>query len=169
MTKPTDDEVAEVAAELRDLLKHPQLDGRGVDVEAAARVLLDRDLRVPGWEAPRVLPPGWHEPLTALRGPDGTTTYEHYAMRLRAILSCSIAADGRAWLHLSVSHRERVPSWGELGIAKRAFLGDRYAYQVMPPEAKYVNINPRVLHLWALYDEKAEQPLPDFTRGTGTI
>jgi len=42
------------------------------------------------------------------------------------------------------------------------------AYQVIPPKARYVNINERVLHVFALLDEAATA-LPDFTRGTGSL
>jgi hypothetical protein len=120
-----------------------------------------------GWEAPRILPPIWEEADRSKL--DGSTRYECASLKLRAILSCSIEpVDKRAWLHLSVSHKSRIPKWTELAEAKRVFLGNREAYQVLPPKERYVNINARVLHLFALLDEKATA-LPDFTRGTGSL
>lgn len=88
--------------------------------------------------------------------------------RLVVILTCSYEQDDRAWLHLSVSHRSRLPSWREVREAKEIFLGEREAYQVLPPPARYVNLHPNVLHLFALLD-KDQVALPDFSRGTRSL
>jgi hypothetical protein len=120
---------------------------------------------VPGWEPPRVLPSNWRE---VERGLDGAK-YISDAASLACVLSCSIESDGRPWLHMSVSHRKRIPTWGELRVTKELFLQDREAIQILPPKAKYINIHPNVLHLFALLDEKASTGLPDFTGGTGSI
>ncbi len=146
-----------------------RLNSDGVDFELLAGVLRDPSRDVAGWEAPYVLPPLWHEPLWSRRGLDGTATFDCTSKRLRVLLSCSHELDGRAWLHLSVSHQKRIPNWDELVFAKEAFLGDREAYKVIPPRSRYVNINPFVLHLYALHDPAAAPALPDFTRGTGSI
>lgn len=137
----------------------------GVDFEKLADVQNDRLGRSVEWDAPRVLPSGWIE---RQRLADGAS-YQNAAMRLRVIISCSRESDGRAWLHLSVSHTLRIPTWGEFRVAKEVFLGDREAYQVMPPKARYVNLMPNVLHLFALLDESAPTALPDFSGGTGSI
>ena len=51
--------------------------------------------------------------------------------------------------------------------AKELFVGrDEFAYQVIPPRDQHVNIHPNVLHLWSCLDGS---PLPDFTRGTGSL
>lgn len=133
-----------------------------LDSEAYAREANDVDRRgVPGW-APPAAPKQWLivecDPLCA--------GYREPNRRLLVFLSCAIENDGRAWLHLSVSHAARIPTWGELGIVKDAFLGDREAYQVMPPRSRYVNLHPHVLNVFALLEGEA---LPDFTRGTGGI
>jgi hypothetical protein len=140
-----------------------RMNAEGVDFEKLAE-LIATDQRPAGWEAPRILPPLWEE---TERGPDGGTVYECRTAKIRAILSCSTELDNRAWLHLSVSHKSRIPRWTELAEAKRVFLGDREAYQVLPPKERYVNINARVLHLFALLD--GATALPDFTRGTGSL
>lgn len=136
----------------------------GVDFAKLAEVdagILD----VPGWEAPRVLPASWRE---VKRVPDGAQ-YFHAEARLSCILSCAFETDGRAWLHLSVKHQTRIPTWGELRICKEQFLGDREAVQILPPKAKYINIHTHVLHLFALLSPTAPTGLPDFTNGTGSI
>lgn len=136
-------------------------DFSGIDHEALARETNNRDRDVIGWEPPQP-PPSWTELERDVRG----GKYANYARRLTVIVSCSIENDGRAWLHLSVSHKARIPTWGEVTLVKEAFLGNREAYQVLPPKERYVNIHPYVLNLFALLDGEA---LPDFTRGTGGI
>lgn len=152
------------AAELREEMEHVGVSTEGIDFERLAEVQNDESRRVPGWEAPRILPPSWIE---RRRGSDGAQ-YMNASARLAAILSCSIESDGRAWLHLSVSHAQRIPTWGELRVCKEQFLGDREAYSILPPRARYVNLHNNVLHLFALLDETATA-LPDFTRGTGSL
>jgi hypothetical protein len=132
-----------------------------LDYEKLAAEVMDESRDVEGWDPPPA-PKSWRE---VTRDPRGAK-YVNHERRLTVILSCSFENDSRAWLHLSVSHKERIPTWGELGIAKAAFLGDREAYQVMPPRARYVNIHPYVLNVFALLRGEA---LPDFTRGTGGI
>lgn len=180
---PTADELREEVRRSRHS-NGDRADTTGVDFEKLAAVMADPARRVAGWEAPREPPPGWvparrYDRREPDRNPfDGSAVYIEPRRRLKAILSCGVELDGRAWLHLSVSYMRtghdvgpkgwRLPSWGEMGIAKLAFLGDREAYMVHPPKARYVNINERVLHWWALLDE-TESALPDFTRGTGSI
>lgn len=87
---------------------------------------------------------------------------------LRAIIDCSIKADGNWWLHLSVSRKAWNPTHDDMAIAKAAFLGDRYAYAVWPPADKYVNIHPYCLHLWARLDGTAVLPeFSDIVPGAG--
>ncbi len=118
----------------------------------------------PPWSPPMVLPPAWEmveqDHLTGAK-------YKAKSRNLVAIISCSRELDGRHWLHLSVSHRQRIPTWDEMRWCKEVFLGDREAYQVMPPKARYVNIMPNVLHMFALLDGAAV--LPDFTQGTNSL
>jgi hypothetical protein len=77
---------------------------------------------------------------------------------LLVILSGNRETDGRRWLHVSCSYRNRLPTWDDLRAVKDAFVGpDRYACQVFPPRDRYVNIGPFVLHLWSPLD--GEWPL----------
>jgi len=90
---------------------------------------------------------------------------------LQAILSVE-RHDGALWLHVSACGRtgERrfyLPSWEEMKRVKQDFLGDVWAYGVLPPAKDYVNDHPCVLHLFARGD--GGSALPDFTRGTGTL
>jgi len=93
--------------------------------------------------------------------------YLHRLNGLTAIVSGTVEEDGRRWLHLSIAHPLGLPSWESLRHAKELFLGrDSRAVQVLPPADEYVNIHQNCLHLWCCIDG---DPLPDFTRGTGSI
>jgi len=141
-----------------------KLNLEGVDLAAVRERQNDPALQVPDWKPPVVLPATW----TILEMlPDGAQ-YMSRLLELAAILTCSRENDGREWLHLSVSHARRLPNWKEFVSVKELFLGDREAYQVVPPKARYVNIHPNVLHLFALRDATATA-LPDFTGGTGSL
>lgn len=122
------------------------------------------------WDGPEeagefrfALPSGWryleeHEPLaTAFAHPNG----------LRAMLSVMIEQDERRWLHVSISRHDRMPSYGDLCLAKRDLIGRfRKAIQVFAPESEHVSHHPYCLHLWCCLDDDG---LPDFTRGNRMI
>ena len=58
--------------------------------------------------------------------------------------------DGAWWDHLSVSHKDRLPSWEDLKLVKDLFIGaDREAIQVLPRKVDYVNLAKNCLHVWA--------------------
>lgn len=125
-----------------------------VDLESAAEL---------GWEPPLVLPPLWE---LVIRGNDGAQ-YRSPTQNLTVIVSVGRELDGRRWIHMSMSHSARLPRWRELRDAKDLFIGrTRTAISVLPSEDQYVNLHPRVLHLFSCLDES---PLPDFTRGTASL
>jgi hypothetical protein len=52
-------------------------------------------------------------------------------------------------------------------MVKRDFIGDdAKAIMVFPEKKHHVNIHPFCLHLWVCMDDN---PLPEFSRGLGTI
>ena len=79
--------------------------------------------------------------------------------------------DHRLWIHVSASgvraSGRYLPDWDDLKRVKSDFIGDVWAYQVMPPSKDYVNICPYALHLFSLLD--GTPALPDFTRGSGSL
>lgn len=87
---------------------------------------------------------------------------------IQVILTVSYELDHKLWVHVSASGQRCLPSWEEIKRVKHDFIGPgRWAYQVFPSEADYVNLNPHVLHLFSLLE--GEPALPDFTSGTGSI
>jgi hypothetical protein len=71
-------------------------------------------------------------------------------------------ADGRFWVHVSISRKNWTPSHDDLVAVKRDFLGSRYAYAVFPAESAYVNIHQHCLHLWSLAEGDG-RVLPEFS------
>ena len=96
---------------------------------------------------------------------NGSAAYVNESKRLSALVSGHEEADGKPWLHLSLCHRERIPTYQEMQDAHRAFLDERPAYQCCVPSAEHVNIHPHVLHLWSPIGHR---PLPDFRHPDGT-
>lgn len=81
---------------------------------------------------------------------------------LQVLVSQSVEADGRMWLHVSMSRPSRLPTWQDVRRVKDAFIGkDKKAIQVLPSDREYVNIHPHVLYLFHCLDG---DPLPDFRR-----
>lgn len=71
-----------------------------------------------------------------------------------------IASDGCGWEHVSVSRRDRCPTWDEMCQIKLLFWGpEDCVVQFHPPVSEYVNNHPNCLHLWRQVG--AEFPLPD--------
>ena len=74
--------------------------------------------------------------------------------------------DGVQWLHVSFSRKSRLPSYLEMQMVKRDFIGDdKKAIFVLPKKENYVNIDKHCLHLWVCENDI----LPDFDGGMGTI
>jgi hypothetical protein len=112
---------------------------------------------------PRVLPAGW---TIVKRWGDGNMLMHRSG--LKVIVDTAPCDDGREWMHISMSREDRLPSFDDMKFAKETFAGnDRYAYQVFPPAAKYVNQHPFCLHLYVPLT--GADPLPDFTFGGNTI
>lgn len=111
----------------------------------------------------RAVPAGWQ---CAQRAEDGAS-WVNKTNGLTVIESVAREVDGRRWLHVSVSRAARVPTWEDLTLVRRTFVGEqREAYSVLPPADRYVNIHPRCLHLWACLDAPHGAVLPAFE---GTI
>jgi len=106
---------------------------------------------------PTIVPVGWRR-LDAF-------SYVHRG-GLAVLVSQAVERDRKKWVHLSVSHRGRLPTWDEVVAVKEIFLGtDSVALQVLPPRSEWVNFHPNVLHLWMCLDGR---PTPDFRR-RGTL
>jgi hypothetical protein len=69
------------------------------------------------------------------------------------IRSLSTLRSGEKWIHVSVSRRDRLPTWAELSKVKNEFMGPELeAYQVLAANKDHVNLHANCLHLWAPVD-----------------
>lgn len=60
-----------------------------------------------------------------------------------------IASDGEGWEHVSVSRKDRCPTWEEMCQVKAMFWdAEDVVVQFHPRESEYVNNHPFCLHLW---------------------
>lgn len=60
-----------------------------------------------------------------------------------------ICSDGGGWEHVSVSLKDRCPTWDEMCFIKSLFWAPYEAVmQLHPPESEYVNNLGTCLHLW---------------------
>lgn len=60
-----------------------------------------------------------------------------------------IASDMMGWEHVSVSRRDRCPTWEEMCQIKDMFWDeDDCVVQYHPPKEDWVNNHPNCLHLW---------------------
>jgi hypothetical protein len=108
-------------------------------------------------------PPGWMKTSY----PGGGFVWDNNKRMLRVIASIMEYDDDKEWLHLSMSHRRRMPTYDDLAYLKKHWAGDdRKCIMVFPPKSEHVNIHPYCLHLFCCLDG---DPLPDFTFGTGSI
>lgn len=88
--------------------------------------------------------------------------YQKIGDTLLVIASGATEADGKRWIHVSLSRPSRLPSWEDVREVKDTFIGpDRKAIQVLPPKAEYVNVHRYTLHLFCCLDG---DPLPDFRK-----
>lgn len=71
-----------------------------------------------------------------------------------------IASDGLGWEHVSISRRDRCPTWDEMCQVKALFWDeDDCVVQYHPPKSAYINNHPFCLHLWRPIDQAL--PMPD--------
>ena len=83
------------------------------------------------------------------------------------VVMASVARyDNTEWLHISFSRKNRMPDYKDIQLVKSNFIGaDKKAIMVFPEQKNHVNICEYCLHLFY----SADNPLPDFSGGTGSI
>ena len=76
-----------------------------------------------------------------------------------------IASNGMGWEHVSVSRRDRCPTWSEMCQIKDMFWdATDCVVQYHPPHSEYVNNHPNCLHLWRQVGVEFAMP-PSFMVG----
>jgi len=65
-------------------------------------------------------------------------------------LKVVVSRDNDLW-HVSISHKNRYPSWDEIHEARYGFVPDDcYMAMILPPKREYVNLHPNCFHLHEL-------------------
>ena len=60
-----------------------------------------------------------------------------------------VVSNGEGWEHVSISNKDRTPTWAEMDGIKRLLWGpDDVVVQYHPAIADHVNVHPFCLHLW---------------------
>jgi hypothetical protein len=101
-----------------------------------------KELPVPD-EVVRLLPKGGVEPPREFVHPEGLI-----ALRTRD----EIEPDDWRW-HISLRHKERVPTWDELARAGHELRPGVCFCIGVPPRSWWMNLHENVLHLYELKDE----------------
>lgn len=74
------------------------------------------------------------------------------AWKLGACMVFAGQEDGK-W-HLSISHRDRYPSWDEIREARYRYVPNHVTMaMLLPPRSEYVNIHPNCFHLHEIEGE----------------
>lgn len=81
-----------------------------------------------------------------------------------------VASDGEGWDHVSVSLKDRCPTWDEMKRVKEMFFSDdEPAFQIFPAKKNYRNCHPYCLHWWRPQNEKMPMPDPYFVAPDVTV
>lgn len=96
------------------------------------------------------------------------TLYGFFVVRSLAVISSGVPDrhdPSYPWEHVSVSLRNRCPTWEEMSMVKDLFWApDEGVVQFHPPKAAHINEHPYCLHLWARHGEQLQLP-PAWTVG----
>jgi len=138
----------------------PALPGGRLDVQRASqtlseledRVLVDRLIDSRG--DAEVIAQRWH--LTETGGLS-VTAYVNRRERLAVHFAVRQWPDGKAWLQVTLLHRDRIPTWDEVARAKETFLGQTRALVVLDAEVMRA-LHPHAIAFWACLDDESVVP-----------
>jgi hypothetical protein len=72
---------------------------------------------------------------------------------------CIVFSNGEGWEHVSVSFKDRCPTWEEMEDVKRRFWQDTdTVMQLHVPVSEHRNCHPYCLHLWRPTDREIPRP-----------
>ena len=104
--------------------------------------------------------------LILREGSDGGWAEAHLASSKKNSPAMVVFSWGGGWDHVSVSFRNRVPTWDEMCEIKRMFFRpDEICVEYHPAESEYVNNMPYCLHIWRPQREPIPTP-PSWMVGT---
>lgn len=78
---------------------------------------------------------------------------------IRGTIFFFVCSNGGGWDHVSVSLRNRCPSWDEMCAIKDIFFHDHECcVEYHPAKKDYVNVYPYCLHIWKPQDIEMPKP-----------
>lgn len=108
---------------------------------------------VPRYDATYLIPPGFEKMHGVAACISSGNCFYCKKKKLAVIISLDTMEDGKTYLHVSLSHPNKIPDWNTVKQVKDTFIGkDKDAFIYFPPEAEYVNVIPFCLHLWSEQD-----------------
>ena len=72
-------------------------------------------------------------------------------IKLTVIATLDTDDNGITWEHVSVSLKNRLPTWQELKFIKMLWFlirAEQVRKQFFPPQSEYINVHKNCLHLW---------------------
>ena len=90
-------------------------------------------------------------------GPDGCNGIIWRVLEKKPMVF--ICSNGDGWDHVSVSYRDKTPSWDDMCYVKDIFFGpEECVVQYHPAKSNYVNRHPHCLHIWKKQDFELPTP-----------
>ena len=97
--------------------------------------------------------------LILREGPDGGWAEAHLASSKKNAPAVVVFSWEGGWDHVSVSFRNRTPTWEEMAeIKKLFFTPEEVCVEYHPPESEYVTNMPYCLHIWRPQGEELPTP-----------
>lgn len=82
-----------------------------------------------------------------------------FVLRVRGGNLAILASSGGGWDHVSVSRKDRCPTWDEMDYVKRLFFrDDETAMQLHVPPTQHKNCHPYCLHIWRPHEAAIPRP-----------
>lgn len=83
--------------------------------------------------------------------------FQHSAARLYAMVGFEPLGQGFPRWHISLQHRDRVPTWAEVARAAHELRPGVGFVISVPPKSLWLNLHPRVIHLDEVRDPELEE------------
>ena len=106
--------------------------------------------------------------LMVREGIDGGVAEAHLLSSKKPRPATVVFSWGGGWDHVSVSFRNRTPTWEEMAEIKKLFFRpEEVCVEYHPDESEYVNNMPYCLHIWRPQGEELPTP-PSWMVGAKT-
>lgn len=103
------------------------------------------------------IPKGFNEIYNPLLS-STMSCYNNISRALIVVSSEEIMDNDKSYIHISLSHKNKIPDWETVKYVKENFIGeDKDAFIYFPVKSEYVNFMPYCLHLWSELDNGSDR------------